>query len=51
MNSEFILVQAVLAFWGMVFGIIIGQMMEDAPAFVIVKQEPPTEAPPPEAFK
>ena len=51
MNIEFVLVQIVLAFWGVVFGFIFVQMLEDAPAFLVLKQEPPTEAPPPEAFK
>ena len=49
MNVNFMLVQCVLSFWGLVFGIIIGQMAEEPPPFVL--KEPPKERPPPEAFK
>ena len=47
--SEFIMVQCVLSFWGLVFGIIVGQMGEEPKPIVL--NSPPTERPPPEAFK
>ena len=49
MDSEFILVQCVLSFWGLVFGIIVGQMAEEPKPIVL--KEPPKQRPPPEAFE
>ena len=49
MNSEFIMVQCVLSFWGFWLGVLIGQMAEEPLPFVL--KEPPKERPPPEAFE
>ena len=49
MDSEFLMLQCVLSFWGLVLGFIVGQMGEEP--LPIVLKEPPKERPPKEAFE
>ena len=49
MDSEFLMLQCVLSFWGLVLGFIVAQMMEEPAPFVL--KDPPKERPPKEAFE
>jgi len=50
--NEQLAFQIALWFWAAIAGVIVGRAMNDSnPPFVMIRREPPTEAPPPEAFK